>query len=95
MSGVGHNSGEASFRVSAGELRQFIDRVERLEAEKKEIADQVRDVFSEARGRGYDVKVMRKAIARRKRDRDAVAEEDAVLEMYEQAILGVAQAALE
>lgn len=64
------------------ELRQFIERWERLEAEKKDIADQQKEVMAEAKGRGYDTKVIRKVIALRKRDKADVAEEEAILEMY-------------
>ena len=77
---------EANYRVTADELRQFIERVERLEQEKKDIAEQVKEVMAEAKGRGYDTKVMRKVIALRKRDRDDIAEEEAVLEMYKEAL---------
>ena len=72
--------------VTANELRQFIERFEHLEAEKKDIADQQKEVMAEAKGRGYDTKVMRKVIALRKRDKDDIAEEEAVLEMYKQAL---------
>jgi len=57
---------EANYRVTADELRQFIERFERLEAEKKDIAEQQKEVMAEAKGRGYDTKVMRKVIALRK-----------------------------
>ena len=73
-------------RVAAQELRQFIERFERLEAEKKDIADQQKEVMAEAKGRGYDTKVMRKVIALRKRDADDIAEEEAVLELYKSAL---------
>ena len=63
-------------------LRQFIERYERLEAEKKDIADQQKEVMAEAKGRGYDTKVMRKVIALRKMDADERAELDAVTQMY-------------
>jgi uncharacterized protein (UPF0335 family) len=75
-----------SYRVTAEELRQFIERWERLEAEKRDIADQQKEVMAEAKGRGYDTKVMRKVIALRKREPDDIAEEEAVLEMYKQAL---------
>lgn len=75
-----------SYRVTADELRQFIERYERLEAEKKDIADQQKEVMAEAKGRGYDTKVMRKVIALRKREPDDIAEEEAVLDMYKQAL---------
>jgi uncharacterized protein (UPF0335 family) len=72
--------------VTADELRQFIERYEQLEAEKKAIADQLKEVMAEARGRGYDTKVMRKVIALRKRKPEEIAEEEAVLEMYKAAL---------
>jgi len=75
-----------SYHVTADELKQFIERVERLEQEKADIAEQVKEVFAEAKGRGYDTKVMRKVIAMRKRDADDLAEEEAVLEMYKEAL---------
>ncbi|MCR9113389.1 MAG: DUF2312 domain-containing protein [Rhodobacteraceae bacterium] len=77
---------DSSYRVTAEELRQFIERFERLEAEKKDIADQQKEVMAEAKSRGYDTKVMRKVIALRKRDQDDIAEEEAVLEMYKEAL---------
>lgn len=75
-----------SYGVAAGELRAFIERIERLDAEKKEIADQQKEVMAEAKGRGYDTKVIRKVVAMRKRDADDLAEEEAVLEMYKSAL---------
>lgn len=76
----------AAYRVHADELRQFIERFERLEQEKKDVADHQKEVMAEAKGRGYDVKVMRKIIALRKRDQNDIAEEEAVLEMYKEAL---------
>lgn len=75
-----------SYRVTADELRQFIERYERLDQEKRDIADQQKEVMAEAKGRGYDTKVMRKVIALRKREPDDIAEEEAVLEMYKAAL---------
>ena len=77
---------DTSYRVTADELRQFIERIERLDAEKKDIADQQKEVMAEAKGRGYDTKVMRKLIAIRKRDAADLAEEEAVLDLYRQAL---------
>ena len=77
---------DSTYRVTADELRQFIERFERLEAEKKDIADQQKEVLAEAKARGYDTKVMRKVIALRKREPDDIAEEEAVLEMYKEAL---------
>jgi uncharacterized protein (UPF0335 family) len=70
----------------ASELRQFIERMERLEVERKDLADQQKEVMAEAKARGYDTKVMRKIMALRKRDKDDIAEEEAVMEMYKEAL---------
>ena len=75
-----------SYRVTADELRAFVERIERLDAEKKDIAEQQKEVMAEAKGRGYDTKVLRKIIALRKREADDGAEEEAVLEMYKEAL---------
>jgi uncharacterized protein (UPF0335 family) len=77
---------DATYTIAADELRQFIERYEHLEAEKKDIADQQKEVMAEAKGRGYDTGVMRKVIALRRRDKDDIAEEEAVLEMYKAAL---------
>lgn len=78
-----------AYNVTADELRQFIERAEQLASEKKDIAEQEKELFAEAKGRGYDTKVMRKLIALRKRKPDEVAEEDEILEVYK-AALGMA-----
>ncbi|KPD11315.1 DUF2312 domain-containing protein [Phaeobacter sp. 11ANDIMAR09] len=75
-----------SYKVTAGELRQFVERIERLDQEKADIAEQQKEVFAELKGRGYDVKVVRTIIRLRKRDKDDIAEEEAVLEMYKEAL---------
>ena len=77
---------DSTYRVTADELRQFIERIERLDAEKKDIADQQKEVMAEAKGRGYDVRVIRKLITLRRRDQGEVAEEEAVLELYKEAL---------
>lgn len=71
---------------TAEELRQFIERFEQLDAEKKDIANQQKEVMSEAKARGYDTKVMRKVIRDRKQARDALAEFEAIEEMYRAAV---------
>jgi uncharacterized protein (UPF0335 family) len=83
---MSEQTADATYRVTADELRQFIERYERLEQEKKDIADHQKEVMAEAKGRGYDTKVMRKVIALRKRDQNDIAEEEAVLEMYKEAL---------
>ena len=79
-------AGDTTYRVTANELRQFVERIERLDAEKKDLAEQQKEVMAEAKARGYDTKVMRKVIALRKRDADDIAEEEAVMEMYKEAL---------
>jgi len=79
-------AGNAAYGVAGEELRSFVERYERLELEKKDIADQQKEVMAEAKGRGYDTKVLRKVVALRKRDKDDIAEEEAVLEMYKAAL---------
>ncbi|MDB6177070.1 DUF2312 domain-containing protein [Paracoccus sp. Z330] len=75
-----------SYNVAADELRQFIEQFEQLEAEKKDIAERQKEVMAEAKARGYDTKVMKKIVALRKRDRDDIAEEEALLDMYKEAL---------
>lgn len=77
---------ETTSSVAGAELRAFVERYERLEAEKQDIAEGQKEVMAEAKGRGYDVKVLRKIIAMRKRDKDDLAEEEAVLELYKAAL---------
>jgi uncharacterized protein (UPF0335 family) len=77
---------DSSYRVTADELRQFVERYERLEIEKKDIADQQKEIMAEAKGRGYDTKILRKIVALRKRDVNDIAEEEAVLAMYKEAL---------
>jgi len=83
---MGDDAPTDSYRVTAGELRQFIERYERLEQEKKDLADQQKEVMAEAKARGYDTKVMRRLVALRKRDPQDISEEEAVLEMYKEAL---------
>jgi len=83
---MNETSSDMSYRVSADELRAFVERIERLDAEKKDLADAQKEVMAEAKGRGYDTKVIRKVIAMRKRDAQDLAEEEAVLDMYKEAL---------
>jgi uncharacterized protein (UPF0335 family) len=75
-----------SYRVTAEELRQFVERYERLEIEKKDISDQQKEVMAEAKTRGYDTRIMRKIVSLRKRDLEDLAEEEAILSMYKTAL---------
>lgn len=81
MAGIGHNSDDP-YKVTSDELRQFIERVEALNVEKAEIADQIKEVYAEAKGRGYDTAVLRHIVGRRKKKPDSIAEFEAVLELY-------------
>lgn len=72
--------------VTAAELWQFIERYERLESKKKDIAEAQKETMAEANGRGYDAKIIRKIVALRRRDKDDIAEEEAVLEIYMSAL---------
>ncbi len=76
----------AEGNVAADQLRLFIERVERLEEEKKGIADDVRDVYSEAKSNGYDTKTMRKIVALRKMESHVRQEADALLDTYRNAL---------
>lgn len=73
-------------RVTREELRAFIERYERLEVEKQEIAGHQKEVMAEAKARGYDTRVMRKVIALRRKDPQQLSEEEAILELYKQAL---------
>jgi len=75
-----------TYRANAEEMRQFVERFERLEAEKKDAADAQKEVMAEAKGRGYDVKALKAIIALRKRDPNDIAESEALLDMYKQAL---------
>ncbi len=68
--------------VNAGHLRSFIERIEKLEEEKKAIADDIKDIYAEAKGNGFDVKIMRKIVSIRKQDRDKRQEEEEILGLY-------------
>ena len=75
-----------SYTVTAEELRQFIERAELLAAGKRDLSEQEKELFAEAKGRGYDPAVMRKVIALRKRKPDEISEEEAILDMYKAAL---------
>lgn len=77
-----------NYQTTADELRQFIERAETLAAEKRDVAEQEKELFAEAKGRGYDTKVMKKVIAERKRSRSDIQEEEAILNLY-RTVLGM------
>ena len=75
-----------AYNVTADELRQFIERYEQLQTEKDDVGNQQKELMADAKGRGYDTKIMKKIISIRKRKADAVAEEEAILELYKSAL---------
>lgn len=68
--------------VARDQLRAFVERIERLEEEKKTIADDIKDVYGEAKGTGFDTKILKKVIALRKKDEQERMEEDLILDTY-------------
>jgi len=68
--------------VNAGHLRAFIERIERLEEERRALSDDIKDVYGEAKANGFDVKIMRKIVSIRKQDRDKRIEEETILDLY-------------
>ena len=72
--------------VAAAQLRSIVERIERLEEEKKAIADDIKDVYGEAKGNGYDTKALRTIIRLRKQDASEREEQDAILDLYKQAL---------
>ncbi|WP_237153203.1 DUF2312 domain-containing protein [Oryzibacter oryziterrae] len=76
------DTAESQGGVAAGELRQFIERIERLEEEKAAISDDIKDVMAELKGRGYDVKAVRAILRLRKQDPNERQEAEAILELY-------------
>ena len=72
-------SGEA---IDTGHLKAFIERIERLEEEKRAIADDIKEVYGEAKGTGFDAKILRKVVSLRRMDRDKRIEEETLLDVY-------------
>ncbi|MCJ8139378.1 DUF2312 domain-containing protein [Falsirhodobacter halotolerans] len=77
---------DQAYGIAADELRQFIERFEQLESEKRDVNEQQKELMAEAKGRGYDTKVMKKVIALRRRKPDEIAEEEAIMDMYKAAL---------
>ena len=77
---IGHNSEGSAF--AKDQLRSIIERIERLEEEKKTISDDIRDVYAEAKGNGFDVKALRTIVRMRKQDANERAEQETILETY-------------
>ena len=77
---------ESAQTIASGQLRSFIERIERLEEEKKTIADDIKEVFAEAKGTGFDTKIMRQVLKLRKLDREDRQEQETLLDLYLQAL---------
>ena len=87
--GIGDNSGEdsaAASKATDDRLRLLIERIERLEEEKKGIADDIRDVYAESKAVGYDTKIMRQIIRLRKMKPDERSEQETILDTYKAAL---------
>lgn len=85
---IGHNSGETQDTggVSGARLKAYMERIERLEEEKAGISEDIKDIFAEAKGTGFDTKTMRKVLRLRKMDKEKRQEEEEMLELYKSAI---------
>ena len=86
MSGIGHNSGDVLNSAAQNQLRSVIERIERLEQEKTEIAEAIKEGKAEAKGNGFDVSIITKVLRIRKLDRAKRQERAAVLELYMETI---------
>ena len=79
---IGHNSGDVLNKAAQSQLRSFVERIETLDDEKDQVAATIKDVYTEAKGTGFDVKVLRRIVAIRKKDRAKLMEENAILDLY-------------
>lgn len=83
---VGHEELESG-GVAADRLRSIVDRIERLDEERKALGADIKDIYAEAKSAGFDVKALRAMIRRRKQDKASLEEFDSLLEVYERALL--------
>ncbi len=83
---MAETSNDNVYRVTREEIRSFVERIENLNIEKNEISEQQKDVFAEAKSRGYDTRILRKVVSMRKRDPQDLSEEEAILEIYREAL---------
>jgi len=75
---IGHNSGE----VNAAHLRAFVERIEKLDEEQRALGDDKKEVYAEAKGMGYDAKIIRKIVSLRRQDKDKRREEEEIMSLY-------------
>lgn len=83
---IGHNSDGPTIQFSKDQLKAVIERIERLEEEKKTISDDIRDVYTESKGNGYDCKAIRTIVRMRKMDANDRQEQETILETYMHAL---------
>lgn len=89
IGGYGHNSGDdtpTTGNIAADRLRSIIERIERLEEERKALASDIKDIRSEAKSAGFDVAVINQLIKIRKQDADDVEEQETLLDVYRRAL---------
>lgn len=88
MSNAGHNSGDefSTVQVAADQLRAIVERVERIDVERSELNEDRKEIFSEAKGNGFDVKTLKAIIKLRKMEPDQLAEQEAMLDLYKYAM---------
>jgi len=77
---------DVAYRATSGELRQIVERIERIEADEADLRTDKKEFYVEAKGRGYDTRALRKIVTERKRDKDDLAEEQAVMLLYREAL---------
>jgi len=72
--------------IAGDRLKSFIERIERLEEERRELSNDIKEVYAEAKGTGFDVKIMRQVIRLRRMDKDDLDEQDALIDVYKRAL---------
>jgi uncharacterized protein (UPF0335 family) len=88
MTDIGHNSGDILNASAQGQLRTIIERIEQLEEDKAAVANDLKEVYAEAKGNGFHTKTIRKVVRLRKQDRAKRQEEEALLDLYMHAVQG-------
>ena len=72
--------------IAIEQLKQYINRIEKLNSDKAEVSDDIKQVFDEAKAKGFDIKIMKQVIKLKKLDKDSLAEQEAILELYRSAL---------
>jgi uncharacterized protein (UPF0335 family) len=86
MSGIGHNSGDTLTSAAEGRLKTILERIERLEEDKATIAGDLKEVYAEAKGEGFDTKILRRVARLARQDKAKQQEERAIMELYLRAV---------